>query len=393
MDEIITNWVILIDGTEIMSAKDFRPSRFQVALKGVQKFVQIKFKLFPNEFLSMYIFSDKTQIIAQLSRDSNDILKDVMSSKFIRNHKPKGTGNELFFALQHAVEMIRAQIQQIGGQKSRIILITGQEKFPNSDEMSSLLKLIKGLDIFLDIFLFSSKKANLIENYRPIIDQLNGQFHELTSRDKFYSSIIQYAKEKGKLSEQPNISFKSSQDRSEHLIEIAQNLRLPTKDELAKANDPLSMVRCQVCFSKKSPLNNKSLAVSGRYCPHCDIPIHLQCAGMWTDKTDEGANLFRCPYCFTLLKVPMYILKGVRSHNILHKSKDPESFLVKLVREKGLGNKLESHECAYCFRHFNSKKVTKIYRCSHCNAYYHVECLAKMYKKTKICQNCGRKIL
>ena len=392
MEELISNWVILIDGTEIMSAKDFRPSRFQVALKGVQKFIQMKFKYFPDEFLSIYLFSDKVQILSQLSRD-NEILKQVMSPHFVRTHKPIGNGEELFYALQHAVDMIRTQIQLIGGQKSRIILITGQEKFPESEEMANLLKMIKGLDLFLDIFLFSSKKANLIENYKPITDQIYGNFHELTSRSDFYDEIIQYAKEKDKLTEQPKISLKSSEDRSQHLVEIARNLRLPTKEELAQAKDPLSMVRCQICFSKKSPINNKSLAVSGRHCPHCDIPIHLQCAGMWTDKTDEGANLFRCPYCFTLIKVPMYILKGVRSHNILQKSKDPDSFMVKLVREKKLGDKLESHECAFCFRPFSLETDSKIYRCSHCNAYYHVNCLEKMYKKNKICQNCGRKIL
>ena len=393
MEELITNWVIIIDGTEIMSTKDFRPSRFQVALKGVQKFIQMKFKHFPEEFLSIYLFSDKTQILSQLSRESSDILMKVMSSKFIRTHKPIGNGEELFFALQHAVEMIRTQIQSIGGQKSRIILITGQEKFSESKEMANLIDLIKGLDLFLDIFLFSSKNANLIENYRPLIDQIYGNFHEFTSRSEFYDAIIQYAKKKDKLTEQPKIAFKSSQDRSEHLVEIAKNLRLPTKEELAQANDPLSMVRCQICFQKKSPQNNIPLAVSGRYCPHCDIPIHLQCAAMWTDKTNEGANLFRCPYCFTLLKVPMYILKGVRSHNILQQSKDPDSFLVKLVREKSIGEKIASHECAYCFRPFSLEKDTKIYQCSHCNALYHVQCLEKMYKKTKICQNCGRKIL
>ncbi len=294
MEELITNWVILIDGTEIMSAKDFRPSRFQVALKGVQKFIQMKFKFFPEEFLSIYLFSDKVQILSQLSRD-NEILKQVMTPRFVRTHKPVGNGEELFYALQHAVDMIRTQIQLIGGQKSRILLITGQEKFPESEEMANLLKMVKGLDLFLDIFLFSSKKANLIENYKPITDQIYGNFHEFTSRSDFYDEIIKYAKEKDKLTEQPKISLKSSEDRSQHLVEIARNLRLPTKEELAQAKDPLSMVRCQICFSKKSPINNISLAVSGRHCPHCDIPMHLQCAGMWTDKTDEGANLFRCP--------------------------------------------------------------------------------------------------
>ena len=154
------------------------------------------------------------------------------------------------------------------------------------------------------------------------------------------------------------------------------------------------MMRCQICFSKKSPIDHKHLKTTGRFCPLCGIPMHLSCAGMWTDKTEEGANLFRCPYCYTLLKIPMYILKGIRSRKFLVSEEDKEKFTVKMIRVKKIPPQMEDMDCAYCQRPIiDTNQVKKIYKCSHCNAFYHDDCLSKMYKKSKICECCGRKII
>lgn len=393
MEEMLTNWVILIDCTEIMAKKDFKPNRFQVALKGVQKFIQMKFKHFPDEFLSVYLFSDKTQLLSQLSRDSNPILKQLMSSKFMKTHKPSGNGDELFFALEHAVEMIRSQIQLIGGQRSRIILITGQEKIPRNEGMDPLLKVMQGLDIFLDIFLFSTKNSELKKNYNHLLKYISGQFHEITHKKEYFKEIVKYAKNKNLLDERPAIKLSTPEEKKQHLVEIAKELRYGTEQEINQTKDPMSSIRCQICFQKKSPINNKSLTKSGRYCPHCGIPMHLYCAGLWTEKTDEGANLFRCPYCYTLLKVPQYILKGIRSQKELEKVGDKTKVVVKMIREKSISPNISQKECAYCFTKFSYGTDKKIFHCSHCHALYHVSCLEKMYKKGKVCSNCSRKIV
>ncbi|MCF2140636.1 MAG: VWA domain-containing protein [Candidatus Lokiarchaeota archaeon] len=397
MNEMITNWILLVDCTENMKDNDFRPSRFQVALKGVQKFIQMKFKFFPKEFLSIYLFSNKTQILAQLSRDSQSILKQLMSQKFLKTHKPEGNGEELYFALEHAVNFIRSQIQLIGGQKSRIIIITGLRQIPMSVEMEKLVKIIEGLNIYVDLFIFTSKKkenASRTINFSQFMEKLNGEINIFTSKKDYYEKIISYAKQKDKLKE-AHLIPQSSSNTSDSLMEIAQDLRKPTNDEIIQMKDPLSMLRCQICFSKKSPITHKSLKVSGRFCPHCGIPMHLSCAGTWTDKTDEGANLFRCPYCYTLLKVPMYILKGIRSRKFLVSAEDKAKFVVKMIKVKEISPQIESLDCAYCNKPLFNKeeKKSSIFRCSHCNAHYHIKCLEKMYKKSKTCENCGRKII
>ena len=183
-----------------------------------------------------------------------------------------------------------------------------------------------------------------------------------------------------------------------YLAEIASPLRLPTVEEKTKLETEKTLGKCQVCFSVKCPsggIGGHDFTMCGRFCPNCNRPLHLHCAGLWSQKSGVGPNLFRCPACYTLLKLPPSIQKGL-SIKEARKSKTPPSINVKMIRHKGEGNEHSLEVCGFCYQPLVDPSTTpvpdadrKLFQCNQCGAIYHADCLEKMYKVNKSCQNCN----
>jgi hypothetical protein len=297
--DLIENLVILLDNTKSTANKDFKPSRFHVALKGVKYFIETVNKVDPNSFISLFVFGKETTILSGLTQNTNVILNQIASKKFVKNHPPAGDASELTFAIENATQILTDQFKLIGGQSSRIFLITDSYDFHLSSEIENLIPKLQRFHIKFDVIVFSEKKHKVNEaEYRKIVDKTNGNFLQFHSKKDLLNGIKSYAL-RNKTSEKKFhlIQPKNSRD---HLEEIAQFLRFPNDVEFQEVRKRNSTLKCQICFTRKSPINGISFFNTGRFCPHCDKPMHLHCAGVWAQKSAEEENIFRCPYCYTL---------------------------------------------------------------------------------------------
>jgi hypothetical protein len=380
-----------------MGNRDFKPTHFQVALKGLEIFIAEKHRVDPHTFYSLAIYGEETTVLSALSKDSQAFLDRITSRKFLKTHPPAGSSENLLFSLQFAVDLLGKNLQNIGGQTSRILIISdGFTLQNNPTELEALLQKSRGLNIAIDIILFSiliQQAENL--PYSRLLNS-RGVFQHSSTKKEFLQGMKAYAHETFSL--KPHFDLPDPKDRLKEklLVEMAQNLRRPTPKELLELKRQNSTIKCQICSSPKSPQNNMLFRVTGRFCPHCNTAFHLHCAGLWALKTKEAAsNLFRCPFCYTLLKLPIELIAGLQTQKKVEKTDSPDSqpMVVKMIRVKDV-DEVVDHECSFCFQELNSvESVKKHFRCSACMAYYHQDCLERMYKKEPVCPNCRGKII
>lgn len=391
MDETVENFVILLDNTKSTAIKDFKPSRFHVALKGVKQFIETKNQVDQAAFLSLFIFGKETTVLSGLTKDSSSLLTQIASKKFVKNHPPQGNATELAFSVENAIQILKNQIQIIGGQSSHIFLITDCYNFYITPELSKFIPILIQLGIKFDVLVYS-EKSHIINDteYLKLVTPTNGTFLKFHSKKDLLKGISDFALQQK--SDGPTFQMLSLKAKSkEKLAEIAEFLRLPTDEEFQEIRKRNSLIKCQICFSRKSPINDLSFILTGRLCPHCDTPMHLHCAGVWAKKSSGEDNIFRCPYCYTLLKLPEEIIKGIE---IKKKKSTEQESTTKMIRIKSLDLKNQNFECSFCFKEIDAKEIgDKIFRCNHCSAKYHVSCLKDMYDKNKSCENCGGKIV
>lgn len=395
--KLVENLVILVDNTLSMGNKDFKPNHFQVALKGLEAFLAEKHKVDPHTFYALAICGEETSVLSKLSKDSQTFIDQISSRKFIKEHPPAGSSENLLFSLQFAADLLGKNLQNIGGQTSRILIISdGFSLQNNPTDLQELLKQTRGLNISIDLLLLSLTVLKPGDTPYSSLLKSGGVFHHYSTKREFIQGMKLYAHEAFIVKNQYDLPDPKEKSKKKLLVEMAQSLRRPTQAEFIDLKRQNCTIKCQICSSPKSPQNNMLFRVTGRFCPHCNTGLHLHCAGLWALNTKEAAsNLFRCPFCYTLLKLPIELIAGIQTQKIVQKTENGESqpMVVKMIRVKDL-DLVENHECSFCFQELNfSNPASKYFRCSACMAYYHENCLKTMYKKGHICQNCRGKII
>ena len=415
-----TNIMILLDATERMGKNDFKPNRFLVALKGIQLFIEEKHIQNPNILYSIFIIRKQTVVLATLSKDIKYLIKKVSSKKFLHDYPLSGEEQDILYGLEAAVEEMCNQIGQFAHQNNRITIFTAGFNFQNNSEFKSIIQKSSELKIQLDIILLNPNLTESDKNYYgSIIRQTEGLFFHFAKKKQFLQEIKILAQTALKGVSRIRLEAPSKKNHVNHIQELAKSLRYPNEAERIKIADRHSSEKCQICFSKKSPIDGNHIKKTGRYCPNCNTLFHIHCAGLWALKSHEGKNVFRCPFCYTLLKINPIIINGLKireksesmEFNLKKKSKirnnkafSPHQFHIKMLRVKDpeiLGEKgyqESTKECSYCFLPLLSSTGTnneimseypKFFKCSKCGAIYHESCLEEMYKKFKVCRNCG----
>ena len=380
------NWIILLNGSKSMDNKIFQSNKFKLAIMGIKTFIEEKYRILPGVKISFIIFNEKISVISELTDDIPSILKYISSRKFKTKYYPDGTSEKLDKALITAINLMAQQIQNISGFKNNIMLISDKQIDEISKISQKTREIINGLKISLRQIILKSQ-INVFDNLsqKSVVVFSNRQDF-LEGMKRLATPAIIRKDHTQKFSE----LIEEKKKNRDIMEEIAKDLRYPTLKELSRFKDKFDKIHCQICFSKKSPVNNYSLYKTGRFCPHCGTPMHLHCAALWALKSSEHKNLFRCPYCYTLLKISPIIIKGLKiKKNNNKKTKKGKQLYVKMILTKSEKDFEINRECFYCFKPMHNLEEQQIFQCSNCKAYYHQKCLEKMYKEDKKCLNCG----
>lgn len=387
-DYKIEDTVILIDCSRSMIRSDFKPSRLIVALKTVKNFILTKFTIDPKDQIMIISFGNRTKKVCAFTFEEDKLIKSLKSVEI----SGKGQLNE---GLAFALQMLVNEMRKIGGKIQRIFVISDGRIDDERSKLQKMVEVAQGLGIFIDICQIG-KRLQYQENYLKTITQLtNGEFGFFNNSKALLNAGTSFASKKPIKKSNDYLAADQSDQQAPLVSDIAVELRRPTVSEIKMMMiSGQGQEKCQICHLVKNPIDGTDFYGSGRYCPSCGRPYHLHCAGLWAKKSEYGDNIFRCPFCYFLLRVPASIIKMVENVSF-------ESEGIKILEDSGGENtrmikvppgKVDDidESCVYCRNIFLGKY--EVFQCQNCKAYYHDPCVTKMYNENKSCRNCGDQI-
>ncbi|MHA1819783.1 MAG: VWA domain-containing protein [Promethearchaeota archaeon] len=390
---ILEDTVILWDCSRSMVRADFKPSRLRAVQKAIKIFISHKLEIDPKDSISIVIFGNRTKKIADFSSDPEYLLRQIKRFEFL------GDSN-LEDGIAFAIQQLIKQIRKIGGKTRRIFIITDNSSQIASKRIEKLVEISKGLKIFIDICQIGMPKHPKQKNtLKSITEATNGEYAYFVNMHALFQGAAGFASKKN-VDETEDYFDPERENKAlvPLLSNIAVELRRPTINEIHDMMHGKVDYKCQICYQNTCPICKNPFYGCGRFCPSCGRPIHLHCAALWAEQSKNEtleSNIFRCPFCFFLLKVPKSVQAFMHNHSVSSVQIIDESNTigqpVKMVLI--LDSEIDKIDdvCSYCNNIFIEGEG-KVYKCSGCGSYYHEKCLQEMYEKTGVCRVCGGKI-
>lgn len=387
-DYKIEDTVLLIDTSRSMLRRDFKPNRLNVSLRTARTFIETKFNIDPKDRIAVISFGNQTKKLCPFSSDPDSIIKSLNKIQI----SGKGLINEgIAFALQLLVEEMR----KIGGKFSRIFIISDDKFADEPNKVLKLMKIAKGLGVFIDSCQLGKTQDYKESTLKKATEITEGEFGYFTNSKAIINAGKAFASKKNVKSHSDYFSGGEEGDKSPLLGDIALKLRRPTVLEIRMMmSGKTPNQKCQICHSSKAPITSGDFYSEGRFCPSCDRPMHLSCAAMWAKKSEYKANIFRCPFCFFLLELPLSVVqlveKSIEDEDLVKilPSKQEYKTIMESIPSEIIPNIDES--CSYCNNIFLGDY--EVFRCKKCGSYYHEPCLKKMIQEIQACRYCGAEI-
>ncbi|MBD3343404.1 MAG: VWA domain-containing protein [Candidatus Lokiarchaeota archaeon] len=372
-----------------MIRNDIGLSRLFLALKASKKFIKAKINIDPSDLISIISFGNRVNKICQFTNDEEILVESL------DNVKISGKGN-LNDALVYGMQMLSTEMRKIGGKVHRIFILTDNKLNKDEEKLLNLANIAKGLNIYVDACQIG-KTVNYSKSILKRISQFTGgDYGFFNNPEATINSGKSFASKKTIIKSNGYISFEKKEKAAPLLSKIALPLRRPNFMEirLMMRNGNTEQKKCAICHSAKAPLTGADFFSEGRYCPSCDRPIHLSCAAMWAKKSSpEKRNIFRCPFCYFLVKIPLSAVSLVSKKKDNSKNKIEILETINTTKMKRIPaeeiNKINA-SCSYCHNIFVGEY--QVFKCENCGSYYHEPCLQKVFKEIGACRYCGYKI-
>lgn len=241
----------------------------------------------------------------------------------------------------------------------------------------------------------TKKKKVVYKDTRLIAQMTDGLF--LDGKENM-NIIMQHAVKLGDIKdlEEGLGAFESAPVRKKKLMSaIAEELMPLGISELQDAIEGKSNLKCNICFQAKSPGGGPFYA-TGRRCSYCSRTMHLECAAKWAeqDQDSEESFIFRCPFCFHLLKVDPSVSKlmdlQIMRQNVAkmeaEKVHKPKNAIANKLSPAQISNLVEPCEVCGVILEENDKGL----QCSNCGASYHEKCFNRMLEEMELhCRRCA----
>jgi len=387
----VEDTVILIDASRSMFKKDFEPNRLSIALQVAENFIKTKFIIDSKDKILLLSFGKIVRKLSPFSYDEDFLIKSLKKIQI------SGKGN-VYEGIAFSLQLLIEEMRKIGGIITRIFLISDNKININfNNKLQKLIKVAKGLGVFIDVCQIGKSDDVKKVTLKRMTQLTSGEFGYFNNSKALINAGKSFASKKSRQKTSDYFSPNQKSKLPPLISEVAISLRRPTVLEirLMMSGRDKGQEKCQICHSIKAPMTGADFFSEGRYCPSCDRPMHLSCAALWAKKTEYNDNVFRCPFCYFLLKLPKSVLKlmDITSTSSNQKIKildvvDVNQTKMEEIPEDNIAQINAS--CSYCHGIFLGE--TKVYRCEKCGSYYHEPCLEKMYGEIKACRFCGTKI-
>ena len=385
--ERIEDTVIILDVSRSMMRTDFEPSRLLVAFDIIKLFIQTKFNIDPKDRISILTVGKGPKKIAEFSYDEHGLTRSL--NKIMVSDK-----SELHEGLSFAIQLLIKEMRKVGGKLFRIFLISDNKSKEFPEILKHVVNTAKGLGIFIDTCQFGYTQNNEKSALKLIAQLSDGDFGFFNNAKAIINSGKSFASKK--TIKEPNEFYSNvKKDRTPLLNEVALSLRRPSLGEiqLLMSGKITETQKCAICHSIKAPLTGADFYTEGRSCPSCERTMHISCAAQWAKKSEYKENVFRCPFCFFLLKVPQSVISLFDDDKIITKRIriiDDEKF-TEMIPIPEIDIPAIHASCSYCRNIFFEE--SKVFQCKKCESYYHERCLNQMIQEINACRYCGSEIV
>ena len=386
----IEDTVILLDTSRSMLRKDFKPSRLAVELQTAKNFIQSKLSIDLKDRISIISFGDATHKLINFEYEEEKLINSLKKIQI----SGKGILHE---GIAFALQILVGEMRKIGGKLSRIFIITDNKLIFDKDRLDKMIKIAKGLGIFIDVCQLGGIQGYEEHTLKRITQLTRGEFGFYNNTKEIVNAGKTFASKKEVRETTDYFSPEKKEEVAPLVSEIALPLRRPNVLEmrLMMSGKGRGEDKCNICHSVKAPITGSDFYSEGRYCPSCERAMHLSCAAMWAKKTEYKETVFRCPFCFFLLELPRAALKFAQDKDeestgiqIMEGGEGKETKMIQIPKEDI--NQIDA-SCSYCHSIFLGDY--QVFQCEKCGSYYHKPCLDKMTNEISACRNCGAKII
>jgi len=371
-----------------MLRKDFKPNRFFVALETAKNFISEKFAIDPKDRIAVLSFGATIKKLSSFSHEEDKLINSLKKIQISGN----GSLND---GLAFSVQILVGEMRKIGGKTQRIFIVS-DNKLVYSNKIQKIVNIAKGLGIYIDACQLGKTQDYSQSSLKKIVKLTGGRFGFFNNSKAVLNAGKEFASKKESKTTTDYFGPNKKNELAPLISDIALPLRRPSVLDirLMMNNKERGQEKCQICHSVKAPITGADFFSEGRYCPSCERPMHLSCTAMWAKKTEYKQMVFRCPFCFFLLELPLSAAKLVED-------KPENEPKIKLIDESGINTTrmrlIPDHQidgidvsCTFCHSIFLGDY--KAFQCEKCGAYYHEPCLTKMNDEIKACRNCGAQI-
>jgi uncharacterized protein YegL/predicted RNA-binding Zn-ribbon protein involved in translation (DUF1610 family) len=407
--DIVEDTVLVLDHSRSMARRDIDPSRFLASKLAMTKFARKKLTLNAQNQIGIVAFGEKARKLLFFTNEGSKI-EDAIASISMEG-KVSYIGAAIALGIQMHVDMLR----QISGKISRMIVISdGRYTRNTAMDPLQMAKLAHGLGIQIDtIGVGSDEPAQIL---RQVAELTGGKYIVSASQEDLDFVTDALVKP---LSEETRDYLKSKKpllsDLAGELVSMEE--MNPSQRTRIEGMSQAEREKCLICFKSDCPVCGQSYLEDGRYCPNCGALMHLHCASGWAasnKKTGMDTNVFRCPKCYYLLKVPVQVQEEEPIKSTLSAARAPatprvtaapanESMQARAPPIVGtqLVNKVTPLEigvdamlgatCAACGKEIEDEDY--LFECPDldCSALYHPKCFEKMKDARGLypCKRCG----
>ncbi|KAL6925690.1 hypothetical protein ACO0SA_000291 [Hanseniaspora valbyensis] len=344
---IIRSMIIIIDMSQTMAEKDYRPSRFQNVLNNTIQFIQEFFNMNPISQLGVVSLKDGlAQVISPLNGSPKFHVDALLQLKHERV-EPRG-----FASLQNGLELARGMLMGVSTHCTKeVVLLYGSLSSTDPGNIMDTVTVLKEQEVRVAIIGLVAQ-VNICEKISRITNMSDNSYYNVAMNEQHFSEL---------------------------LMERIKPLPLAEGSEftLIKMGFPTRIIESTPSFcSCHSKLNR-----GGYYCPSCNSKV---------------CNLpIECPSCELMLILSTHL---ARSYHHLIPLKNYQEVPVEEI-EKGLIPKFAS--CFSCKREFpllkrsksNSLLSTMRYRCVDCEKDFCMECDDLIHGLLHNCPGCESKVV
>ncbi len=285
-------------------------------------------------------------------------------------------------ALKIGFDAVVKSMQKLLEGKTFRILIISEGKFVSEQdpEWKEMVDIASKVGIYID-----AVKLGMNNDFtlKRIAQATNGDYVECKPGE-IKSWLPSFATVK----KQMDINKSEADKNLKGLLELIAQPLITIRDEITKPGDLVDLMdegkqeyKCGICHMRYCMICKGPPFACGAYCPSCNRFFHVHCASGWAENSEDTPNnVFKCPVCFSLCKVPgelyrVKVLKGRLKDSFLPPDKQ---YNTKKIKAGQMGDEWYLETCTVCGNIFESEDED-VYVCGNpdCGALYHKDCLDK----------------